>query len=349
MIYRIEGFQFTSRKTLEPGSLGNFQASPPQRHDIGYDLEVSIECAPFKLGFAELIPRSPSVGAFEYINPDVQAYMVRRWPYCLSLRGTVSVPEKDLSDKLRAHILDFMREKLWAPHEEWSLTPLPNDQRATQPGYRRMYFHGQLFDAAGERVPHSSASFVATQNGEPVGPGLSSSPDLSDPLAGINEMVWSEVLPFPHRTSLNKDRPQIDRRIDSKRKHYNSNSEYEDARRHKANGEVKAAVRSAASAVDAILRYYQKVWGVPPPSPHQPFDEKIEEILAAAGKPSYRSLDPAASQNLLHLYRCRNSMHDGDCCYKASDSTRIDVNRVEQVVPWLEAVEAFIAWIDSLV
>ena len=64
MKYRIEGFQFTSRKTLGPGSLGNFQASPPQRRDIGYDLEGSFECAPFTretaISFEAMAPESMS-------------------------------------------------------------------------------------------------------------------------------------------------------------------------------------------------------------------------------------------------------------------------------------------------
>jgi hypothetical protein len=348
MKHRIEGYQFVSRKTLELGSQGTMWFSPDQRPDIRYEGEISFERKSFELAFARLTPSRPSIGAYQYIDPDVDAFMERRWPFCLVLRGTVELPEDDLPNQLRRLLLAFPRKVVWEPPAGELRWALPDDQRSTQLGYRRQFFHQQPFDIAGNRWPSPEASFVPTELGDAIGPGVVSLPDLN-PFADINEMVWSPILPFPRRTTVEEDKVQIDQELAELRLYYNSYEEFFHAERLLAAGEVQCAVWFAASAVDATVRHYLKAWGVPEPQKHLPFEEKVETILASARKPSFRALVPTGSQALGDLYRCRNSMHEGDCFYPGADGTRIEVTSARQVRPWLEVVDNFIGWIDSLV
>ena len=79
-----------------------------------------------------------------------------------------------------------------------------------------------------------------------------------------------------------------------------------------------------------------------------PFDDKIEAVLRKANKPSYRQADPSTLQTILYLYRSRNSMHEGDCCYNNSAGERVDVKTIAQARDFVEAVERFVMWIDAL-
>jgi hypothetical protein len=161
--------------------------------------------------------------------------------------------------------------------------------------------------------------------------------------------VWSEIIYFPGGGQLTDDLEMVRRRALEIRKHYNSYDEVFDARRHLANGELKACVRSAASAVDALLRYHCAQWDVPFPRKPKPFDDKIEEILRSAGKPSYRVADRGNLETLLDLYRARNSMHEGDCYFKDDSGRVVKIRRGNQAEAFVDAVERFLVWIDSLV
>jgi hypothetical protein len=214
-------------------------------------------------------------------------------------------------------------------------------------GYRREYFDSQIFDIAGNRRPNSCESYVPTEVGEPVGPGVASLPSI-EAFDSINELVWTPILAFPNRRSLPDDLAAIRKAIMALRKHYNSYNELRDANRHIANREVKAAIRSGASAVDAIVRYYCDLWEVPPLPQKLPFDEKIERVLQMAGRPSYRSVAPERLDSLLFLYRCRNSMHEGDCYFDDRGGIRTRVRNIDQVRPFIDALEDFVVWIDAL-
>ncbi len=221
------------------------------------------------------------------------------------------------------------------------------DQFAKESGYRREYFCHQMFDFAGNRVPNSSRFFRATRSDEYIGPGLAMISGHSS-LDCISEFVWSQILPFSSPVDVKADLPRIMEKLVEIRKHYNTYNELNDAHKHHEAGELKASVRSAASAVDAIIRYYRGLWGVAVPGRRLQFDEKIEQVLIEAGKPSYKLVDPKNSARLLYLYRARNSMHEGDCYYKDDSGKEIQIASKEQVEGFIDAAEQFVLWIDSV-
>src|SRR5437764_13496523 len=111
--------------------------------------------------------------------------------------------------------------------------------------------------------------------------------------------------------------------------------------------DVKGCIRSAASAVDASLRFYCAEWNVRFPTAPSPFDQKIERIRQQAGRPSYRSVDAAGLRDLLHLYRARNAIHEGDCFYK-DDQLGTDIYcDLSHASRFFTAAQAFAYWIDS--
>ena len=352
MKIRVRGFQFLSRSSIKPTVLGKRKIAPQQRPEITYELVINIIDKPFEINFAQVISSRPSIGAAEYIDQEIDLYMTRRWPRCLMVEGTIDAPisNGELSLELVRNFLTFLRKVLWTSFTTTGISTTIEDQFARIVGYRREYFDRQMFDISGNRRPSSKENYVPTEVWEPTGPGVASLLDI-DCFESINEFVWSSIIPFPQRSTLKTDLPQLHGITASIRKHYNSYNELNDANRHisRSPPELKASVRSAASAVDAILRYNCTLWGVPFPKGRLQFDEKIENVLLAAGKPSYRIADPKNLQDILYLYRCRNSMHEGDCYYQDNKGQKVDVKSESQVRVFISAVENFVIWIDSLV
>ncbi len=345
---RAEAYQFFSRSTFPFGAAGTLKAASRERPDIQLRLAFEYAKKPFEMAFAQLLPQRQSIGAYQYIDPDVDVYFSRRWPICLKASGAIRFPDENLTDELRRDCLSFLRRLLWEHPKGVPNPAIPSDQRATVPGYRREFFHSQLFDILGNRRPSNQAIFVPSELGEPIGPGLACFPDL-EAFEGVNEVVWSPILAFPHRSTFGQDKPVIKQALVALRKQYNSYSELSDARRHLERREIKATVRSAASAVDAYLRHLREAWVGNEAPKHLPFDEKIEHVLSSVGKPSYKSVEPTHSKNLLYLYRARNTMHEGDCYYDREDGHRIRLSEASQIEPLIDAVESFVLWADSVV
>ncbi len=347
---KVQAYQFFSRCSIPTNILGVRRISPKQLPEIKYELNIGIEDKPFELNFIQLVPSAPSIGAAQYVDPEVDLYMKRRWPRCLKVEGAIDLPvgSGGLSAEVIKQLLTFLRVCLWTSVNVTKISNSIQDQFARMEGYHREYFIKQIFDISGNRRPNSKECYVPTEVGELIGPGLASLVDLN-PFDNFNELVWSSIIPFSNRSGLPADLPRIREIAVAIRKHYNSYNELADANRHLSRPDLKAAVRSAASAVDAILRYYCKLWNVSFPGGSKPFDEKIEDVLLSAGKPSYRHVDRANLQNILYLYRCRNSMHEGDCYYKDDSGQQIAVQSEHQVKKLILAVEDFILWIDSLV
>jgi hypothetical protein len=347
---KVQAFQFFSRCSIPTTKLGKREISPKQHPEIKYRLNIGIEDKPFEINFVQVIPSAPSIGAAQYVDPEVDVYMTRRWPKCLKIEGTIDVlvTSGGLSVEVITQLLTFLRLCLWTSINVTGISNLIQDQYSRTIGYRREYFDKQIFDISGNRRPNSKGCYVPTEVGELIGPGLASLIDL-DPFDNFNELVWSSIIPFPNRSSLAADLPRIREISAAIRKHYNSYNELADANHHLSDSDLKGAVRSAASAIDAILRYYCELWNVSFPKTNKSFDEKIEDVLLSARKPSYRVMDPNNLQNILYLYRCRNSMHEGDCYYNNDSEQRIVVRSKIQVQDFISAVENFIIWIDSLV
>ena len=349
MELRIEAYQFLSRASIPNCCSGTRRSSPKQRPDITYFFEGAVIDKPFEINFAQLRPQRPCIGAGEYIDPARDVYMTARWPKCLRLAGEITLPGPDgwPDQTLLRFLLSFTRTVLWTPRGPAHSSAFASDQCAKQTGYRRQYFNWQMFDIVGNRRPGSGGLFVPTDMGDLIGPGFVSLPDVNS-VHTVNELVWSSILSFPGRTSVADDLPRIQRKVEALQKHYNGNHELRDARRHLTNNEIKAAVRSAASAVDAILRFYCDLWDVRMPAGSLQFDEKIEKVLQDAGRPSYRSVEPDSLELILYVYRARNSMHEGDCRYRDDTGNEIAVRKPAQVENLIKAVEGFVVWIDSL-
>jgi len=332
---------------MKEEDLGTLRSSPKQRPDIKFEMHLKLEPKPFEMTFAQLKASQPSIGAAEYVDSDIDRFLTRRWPICIACHGEVEVPDQTLDIELRKLILTYPRILLWNSTASILRAAIPKDQCALSKGYRREFFAHQTFDISGRRRPSTQAIYVPTEQGEPTGPGVVTFHQW-DAFSSINEFAWSPILPFGNRTTFKNDKPAIKRSLDALRKHYNSDSEFTDAERYAKEGDIKAAVRSAASSIDANLRYYIALWGLSSPPGHLAFDEKVDNVLQRANRPIHSLVDPTGAENLRYLYRCRNSMHEGDCYYKNNEGVRVDVRKISQVEVWIKAVAEFVVWIDSI-
>lgn len=344
----IEVYQFLSRMDIDNFSLGKINESPKRRPDIKFILDFEIIDKPFEISFTQIIPKRPSVGAHEYIDPDIDIYMEKRWPKCIKGRGKVVAKNDEFKNiETLKCILTHMRVICWYLKRHNKKLATYTDQHANVKAYRREYFSKQIFDICGKRRPSSSENYRLTEVGEYIGPGVSAIINHNS-LEHVNEFVWSQIIPIPNPTNVTSDLPRIRKQWKQIKKHYNTYNELTDARRHLLEGELKACIRSAASAVDAILRYYCSLWGVRFPSSRLSFDQKIEDVLMSAAKPSYQSVSSINSEKLLYLYRARNSMHEGDCYYKDNYGKVIQIQTKIQVEEFIDAAEQFTLWIDSI-
>ncbi|CAG0989780.1 hypothetical protein ARNL5_03145 [Anaerolineae bacterium] len=338
-----EVYQFLSRTNIPNVQLGIVKSSPKQRPELLFSISYEICNKPFEINFAQVTPCCPSIGAHEYIDPYVDIYMERRWPKCIKGKAQIQVSSRDLQDsETIRNILLFLRLNVSRIHLHKH-----KDQFAGVPGYKREYFANQIFDISGNRRPSSSENYIATPAGDYIGPGLSFIENIS-PFENVNELVWSQIIPFPNKSDSKVDLPFIKEKALAIKKHYNSYNELNDAQRFLLANEIKACVRSAASAVDAILRYYCEIWNISFPTMQIPFDEKIEKILNMANKPSYKTAEPEILLKLLYLYRTRNSMHEGDCYYKDQQGNTVPVRTQKQATEFIDSAEAFTIWIDSI-
>lgn len=347
---KIETYQFFSRGALATGKTWHVRTSPLQNSDILFSLHFEHCLKPFEMTFAELFPHRSAIGAHQPIDRHLDGYFSLRWPACLAARGTISVPDSPtfLTSDVRMDLLRFARRVLWEMPGGIQSDEIPIDQRANVVGYRREFVHSQTFDIFGSRRPSELATFANSEVHEPVGPGVATIFEY-ETVENLNELVWSPILPFQNRTEVIQDKELIRVGLNALWRHYNSYMELADARRHLSQKEVKASIRAAASAVEACINHMRQVSLVAVPKKGIPFDQKIEDVLAAAGRSSFRALEPVQSKHLLHLYRARNSMHDGDCYYEDNRGAKIRVTEVEQASVLVHAAEAFILWAEPSV
>ena len=287
----------------------------------------------------------PSIGAVQWVDP----YAEIRWPSYALASFSADVTPPALGTEAECDILQRMRILISFAIFEFPELKAMTDQLLAHDGYRFGYWTPVL-DFVGNPVP-APGKYANADRDEPVGPGHASLSGFGF-ANGSSQMhslalVWSQAFSLPNRTNAQVDDATIRRRAQEIKRHYNSKDELVRAQDDLRQRDVKGCIRSAAAAVDAALRYYCAEWGVAFPTAPIPFDQKIERILQQAARPSYRCVDQAGLLDLLHLYRSRNAIHEGDCYYR-DDTLGTDIYcDMSHASRFFNAAQAFTYWLDS--
>ena len=335
--HRATAYQFLSGRELPSGEI----RLPAKRPSAQMIIKCSVIAKPFDISFASISGQNPSVGAHQYV--DLQDhYADLRWPTCVLANVSIDTTDDLTLIEVRNDFLLSIRELLYSKLADNPLF-VADDHISKRPCYRRSYVAASNLDIFRARRPHPSEHYHPTAPGEFHGPGLIC-------LDCKMDLVWSQIIPFPSVTDIATDLPRLREIVQDMRLHFNSYNELIDAHTHldraKTSGEIadiKAAIRSAASGVDPLLRFHCKLHSVSFPSRSLPFDQKIEDILARTGMPSDKAVSPQGMDCLAKLYRARNSMHEGDRYFNDGGvRLTVDYHLAEQFV---EAAEQFAIWL----
>lgn len=286
----------------------------------------------------------PSIGAVQWVDP----YAEIRWPsYALATFNACLTPPL-LDMPAACDILQRMRTLI--SFEIFELPELETmaDQVFRQFGYRFGYWTSRL-DLVGNPRP-APGKYVNADAGEPVGPGHASLfgfGSVNDATMHSLALVWSQAFSLPKRTTVQEDEARICKGAQKIKLHYNAKDELARAEDDLCQNDVKGCIRNAASAVDAALRHYCAAWGVTFPKKRISFDQKIEQILQKADRPSYRGIDSTGLHDLLCMYRSRTTMHEGDCYYSdeaLGNDVYCDMSHARR---FFDVAQTFIFWLDS--
>jgi hypothetical protein len=343
--FSAKAYQFLTRRDFpDVADLGRLPATSDALR-IQLRLNFSIAPKPFEIVFASIFGQRPTIGAWQFIDPYLDRYADARWPKCLFADVEITMSDSARFEELLPEVMLNIHNTL---RQGVAIHPIftAGDQLSRRIGYRRSYYAQQWFDISGSRRPNPSEYYHPTRAGELLGPGVISAPLGNQTM----EMVWSQIIPFPNVTNIKDDLLRLKEVIVDMRKHYNGYHEFRDAQEHLAAREdmtgIKAAVRAAASGIDAILRFYCRLHSIKFPTARIPFDDKIEQILQATGMPSYRAIAPLEMDCIRDFYRARNSMHEGDCYTTDAGGVQVPVD-APQARKFVEAAERLAIWLDA--
>lgn len=343
MILVAYGVQFLSKDFLPDDFHGDGEIALPTTDGV-------IQCTikkeglsdpkrfrPHKPIFAQPWAQNPSIGIYEFVDP----YAEIRWPTYILLEARINLT-KNISKKdhdLCKEIITRLREILWGSFNTMSILSSRPDERANCSNCKRIY-SVEISDFDGNPLMSHDCNYVECYDTVPNGPGfihLSIGPSL----------VWSQSIKFSNKNDIKNDK-KIKEKVKRIKAHWNAHNELRDAKQHLSRNDIKGAIRSTSSAVEAALRFYCNEWDIKWPSKKgMQFNERIDVILKLSGRVPYTSIDPKASVDLLHLYRARSSMHEGDCYYKdINTSTDIQVN-INIANLLFNSASEFVIWIDS--
>jgi hypothetical protein len=343
--------QFVSRDFLTEDFFGSRDYSPGEIVDFkDNDFTISTRYSKEGLskhpGFAEPWPAGPSIGAVQYGGELKE----KRWPSYILMKAKIQDPSHNESIDRGRTLLHVLRYLCWSSFHAIDDLVTESDQITSDAGYRWMFmspvsdlYHTPFSDPDGE--------YLHTSKGTPVGPGFVTLETYSTrwcerSFSSFN-LVWSQAISLAPSNNPDSDLLRIDQKAQRLRKKWNSYDELRLARKYSEKYDVKGIVRSSASAVDSAIRFYCGEWGISFPSGRMPFDYKIEEALRLANRPSYFASHNNERDYLLHLYRARNSMHEGECLYKESQSNRIVVVTIDIARNFLESAKEFLVWLES--
>lgn len=337
-------YQFLSRRRL-PSRLPNPSVtSPEQEPHIQFRVTFEYGDAPFQISFLEDEPQlrpKVSIGASQFVDPESENRMNDKWPGCLIGHAIVTSENQIWDQDTLCRCMRFLNLILLTRKDSGHFNEV-SDQMATVRGYRRAYFQSQLFDIKGDRRPSHSRFYSQTRIGDFVGPGLVTLDNL--PFPHLNEMGWGRIIPFSDATDAVHDLAEIQRREDAIRLHGNSHKQLSKAAEYLSDHDLEGCIRSASSAVEARVKYCCNLWSVKfaggKGGKSLPFNQKIERVLADAGKPSYQRADATNYGLILDLYKASSdARHEGACQWDGADG----------VVRLFEAARKFCIWIDSIV
>jgi hypothetical protein len=354
---RLLAVQFFSRPVSRPDYVLP-KASLTTREGRSLDGYLTIRVgSPLLVGASESMKARPnyaqpwetqegkSIGAVQWVDP----YAEIRWPSYAIAAFSADVTPPVLGTAAECDIVQRMRTLVGFEIFEFPELKAMTDQLLASDGYRFGYWTRDL-DFFSNPVP-APGKYINADRNEPVGPGHASlfGFEFEKDSNQLHQLacVWSQSFSLPKRTNSQVDDATIRRRAQEIKRHYNSKDELMRAQKDLRQRNVKGCIRSAASAVDAALNYYCAEWGVVFPKAPIPFDEKIENILQQAGRPSFRCANPGGLLDILHLYRSRNAMHEGDCYYR-DDTLGIDVYcDISHAGRFFNAAQTFAYWLDS--
>jgi hypothetical protein len=161
-------------------------------------------------------------------------------------------------------------------------------------------------------------------------------------------LVWSQAFSLDDISDRDTNMQRIRGRVRKLQRHWNSYEELSSAERYISKRDVKAAVRSASSAVEASMKFYSDEWGVRfPTGRNLSFGNRIDQVLLSANRVAFSNSDPESFEIIGRLYKARSSMHEGACRYRdeATDGY-VDV-RLPEARTMVDAAEKFCLWVDA--
>ncbi len=296
--------------------------------------------------FAQPWAEGPSIGAYEVLDP----YRNVRWPSYILLEANINLTDVygDITPDLVDEIIIRLQEFLWGSFDSMPILNTRTDERANCPNCKRVY-HIENSDATGNPFKSSACNYYEHYDAVPNGPGLIHIPSIPR-TANIPPQiarVWSQSIKFSNKADI-KDDIKIKNKVKRIKTHWNAHRELSDAKKYLSCHDIKGTIRSSSSAIEAALKFYCNEWNIKWPSQQgMQFDERIDCILKSGGRTLYSSIDSKASVKLLHLYRARSSMHEGDCYYN-DNNTNSDINvNIAIAEDFFNTASEFIIWLDA--
>ena len=339
--------QFLSRDCVDSSLHGERQWAEFPDNDFSLNIEIRVKGLKNPPAFSEPWPTNPSIGAHQFVDP----YYKERWPTYLYMTAQLDDPNHETSIERGRYLLHALKQVCWSSFLSMPDLASQTDQRIANTGYRWFYM-SPVCDMNRNPLPDPDGMYISTSPDSPIGPGFATLTDYQTTWTGGSfhelNLVWSQAISLQGATESTTDASKINEKALKFKRHLNSYDELRDAKNYSDKNDVKGVIRSSASAVDAALRYYCDDWGIDFPRGNMPYDEKIKSILDKANRPQYYDLNNVESVNLLHLYRARNSMHEGECYYKDKDTNEKVIPRIQEAKIFMESAERFVLWVDSL-
>ena len=343
--------QFLSRDCIDDSFHGGRHYNKGELKDHRFnDFQITMEIQKGGLkhppAFAEPWPKNPDAGAFQFVDP---AYK-ERWPIYLYLTAQIEDNNHETSIDRGRNLLHALKLICWSSFQSMPDLAAQTDQCISHAGYRWMYM-SPVCDFNSNPLSDPDGDYLHTSTGTPIGPGFATLNNYktlwTDQSFNDLNLVWSQSISLERSTNAETDQQRINEKALKLKNKWNSYDELRQAKNYSENYDTKGVIRSSASAVDSALRFYCTEWGVSFPKSRDSFDNKIREILIKSKRPPYMDINGTESLNILHLYRARSSMHEGECYYTDSETNKKTILQIYEAREFMVSAEKFVLWLDS--